>query len=194
MNRTVFLLSLLFILFQSCSKNENGGPIEPAHPVMIYKDLANKEIKYQSPASLDIDNDGSADFNFGVLLVGDPVLERDRLQFYVYSKQKRNLLNDQNDESPMLNKYELIKKIHPGYTWYEISAIVLAEKITNYNGSTWNGLWKNANHKYLPLQADKNGQVFHGWIELSFDTNTEKITLHKSAISTEPDKEVKAGY
>lgn len=180
------------MLFQACSKND--ATIDPPHPNMIYKDLREQNIKFQHPASLDIDSDGSNDFNFGVLLVGDPVLERDRLQFYVSSKQKRNLLNDQNDESPMLNKLEPIKMVHPGYTWYEISAIVLAEKITNYNGSTWHGLWKSAHHKYLPLQVDRNGQVFHGWIELSFDTVNERIILHKAAISAEPGKEIKAGY
>jgi hypothetical protein len=38
-----------------------------------------------------------------------------------------------------------------------------------------------------------NKQRFNGWIELSFDTNGEKIILHKAAISKMPEKYVIAG-
>jgi hypothetical protein len=118
----------------------------------------------------------------------------DKLQYYVFSRIKRNLLNDQNDESPMLNKYDLIKNEHPGYTWYELSFILLTQKIISDGGNTWLGLWKNANHKYLPFQIVKDNNLFHGWIELSMNTVTGKLILHRSGISTEANKEVKAGY
>ena len=119
---------------------------------------------------VDIDNDGSNDFKFSVLLVGDPILQRDRVQFYVNSGIKRNLLNNQVDESPLLSKGDSVKKIHTGYTWWEISSIVLVEKIIENTGSRWEGLWKNANHQYLPVQIEKNNKLYHGWIELSSTT------------------------
>jgi hypothetical protein len=102
-------------------------------------------------------------------------------------------LNNQADESPMLNKGDSISKIYNGYDWWEVSFIVLAEKIIDNNGSRWDGLWKNADHKYLPIQVEKNQKLYHGWVELSFNTAEEKLILHKSAISTEADRTVKAG-
>ena len=57
----------------------------------------------------------------------------------------------------------------------------------------WDGLWKNANHKYQPVQIKKEGKPYFGWIELSFDKGTEVVILHKAAISKEPYKAVKAG-
>jgi len=195
MRKILFILSIAVIIV-ACTKEPVRPKPEPPstyHPEMIYSDLKNAEVYYGKPQFVDVDQDGSKDFSFGVLLVGDPILQRDRLQFYTYSGIKRNLLNNDVDESPMLNKRDSISKNHPGYTWWEISNIVLTEKITDYNGSYWQGLWKNADHKYLPIQIEKDRKLYHGWIELSFDSAEEKLILHRSAISKEEDKLVLAG-
>lgn len=194
MTKYVFIATVT-ILLVACGKEK--PPVEPpvaSHPVMTYTDLQNKEVKYGKLQYVDVDGDGSKDFRFDVLLVGDPILQRDRVQFYANSGIKRNLLNSDVDESPMLNKGDSISKVHAGYQWWEISAIVLAEKIvTNNNGSYWQGKWKNADHKYLPIQIEKNNKLYHGWVELSFNTAEEKLILHKAAISTEEEKSVQAG-
>lgn len=189
--RKLFIPLLAAFIFSSCTKD----PIEPpAHPVMQYKDLQNAEVKYNQLKAVDMDNDGVTDFWFSTLLVGDPVLQRDRRQFYAHSKANTNLLNDANDESPVLNKLDLISKKQDGYEWYEVSAIVLAEKIVTMTETFWQGAWKNASHKYLPVQIKRDDKLYHGWIELSFDAVEEKLVLHKAALSTEADKSVKAGY
>lgn len=134
-NRFLFLvLGCLFIL-GSCKKENDI----PANYSVEFFDLQNAAVKYQQHVTLDLTKDGNTDFSFGVLLVGDPVLQRDRYQFFVSSRVKTKLLNDANDESPMLNKGEEIRLIHEGYTWYEVSAIVLTEKIVTNQSTTWNG-------------------------------------------------------
>jgi hypothetical protein len=191
--RKILIVITASISIVACSKKPPLNPPVSSHPVMSYKILAGKEVKYGQSQYIDIDSDGSTDFKFSVLLVGDPILQRDRVQFYANSGIKRNLLNNQVDESPMMNKGDSISKLHNGYTWWEISSIVLAEKIVDNNGSHWEGLWKNADHKYLPIQIEKNSRLYHGWVELSFNTADEKMILHKAAISTEEDKSVQAG-
>jgi hypothetical protein len=193
MRKALFIVTTGFI-FIACKKEK--VPIPPPisqHPVMTYKDLQNKEAKYGQYQYVDVDSDGLSDILFNVILVGDPILQRDRVQFYANSGIKRNLLNNQVDESPMLNKGDSISKVYKGYTWWEVSAIVLAEKIVENNGSHWEGLWKNADHKYLPIQIEKNKKIYHGWIELSFNTVEEKMILHKAAMSSEEEKTVQAG-
>lgn len=188
-NRFLFLvLGCLFIL-GSCKKENDI----PANYSVEFFDLQNAAVKYQQPVTLDLTKDGNTDFSFGVLLVGDPVLQRDRYQFFVSSRVKTKLLNDANDESPMLNKGEEIRLIHEGYTWYEVSAIVLTEKIVTNQSTTWNGRWTNANHKYLPIQIEREGKLYNGWIELSFDKTDEKIILHKAALSKSPNVSIHAG-
>jgi len=188
------LLSILTaaILLTSCYGDYEA---EMNHPQMRYTDLNNAEAKPGSPQRLDLDGDGVVDFSFSTLLVGDPLLVRDRLQFYANSTIKTNLLNNANDESPMLPKGAQIMLNHPGYTWYEISAIVLTEKITTMTPPPfWQGRWSDANHHYLPVQVDKGGQLYMGWVELSMDKAAEKLILHRAAISKEPGRTVKAGY
>jgi hypothetical protein len=190
-----FLIATASLLFIACKKENTAitpAPL-PAHPQMVYTDLQHAAVKFLQSKRVDVDGDGSTDFSFGVLLVGDPILQRDKLQFYVNSGVKRNLLNDDQDQSPVLNKFDSIGKNHPGFTWWEISAIVLAEKVIDNSGTSWQGLWKNADHKYLPIQVDKNGKLFHGWIELSFSTSEENLILHKAALSTEQERSVQAG-
>lgn len=185
--------ALLLVIIAGCAKDPIIQP-GPQHPVMFYKDLKNYEVSKGHSLMLDMDNDGIAECSFSVQLVGDPIMKVDKLQYYVFSRIKRNLLNDQNDESPVLQQNDLIKAEHPGYTWYELSSIVLTQKIISDGGDTWIGAWKSADHNYLPFQVIKNGNKYHGWVELSMNTATEKLILHRSALSTEANKDVKAGY
>lgn len=185
--------AIIILIFSACTKEEIKIP-PVSHPVMHYTNLQNAEVFPFQARAVDIDSDGVNDFLFGVLLVGDPILQRDRLQYFAYSKVNTNLLSNEQDQSPVLNKEDLISVTHQGYQWFEVSAIVLAEKITTMTGSFWEGLWKNASHKYLPVQIKRSDKLYHGWIELSFDTVAEKLFLHRAAISTEANKTVKAGF
>lgn len=193
--KKLFLYTLLILTFSACKKtNEVHLPEPEPGPAMQYSNLQDAEIKFGQLKTIDIDNDGTADFFFSTLLVGDPILERDRRQYYAHSKVECYLLNNDDDQSPVMNKGDKIAKEIPGYNWYEVSAIVIAEKIIPvYGPPFWNGLWTQAGHKYLPVNIKKNGVFYFGWIEISFDTITEKIILHKAAICKEPGKEIYAG-
>jgi hypothetical protein len=165
------------------------------NPVMQYTDLHEKEIKANQYIHIDIDKNGSTDFSFYTQLVGDPLLQRDRVQFLVGSKIATNLLSNSQDESPKFNKGDRIALRHEGYNWFEISSIVLAEKLIPLNEAAyWDGTWKRANHNYLPVQLIKNGHTYQGWIEISFDIAGQKLILHKAGISTESEKDIAAGY
>jgi len=72
---------------------------------------------------------------------------------------------------------------------------MLAEKIIEEAGlDHWEGNWKNASHKYLAIQLRKGDLRYNGWVELSFKTDTEELTLHRAAITTGPKKTITAGY
>jgi hypothetical protein len=187
-----FLIVATVMTFTSCYQDYTG---ELVHPNMRYTELQQAEVKPGTSQRLDLDGDGTIDFSFYTQLVGDPILARDRLQFYATSKIKTNLLNNDNDESPVLAKGHQIMQHHIGYTWYEISAIVLTEKITTLTPpSFWQGRWSDAHHQFLPVQIEKHGKRFMGWIELSMDKTTEKLILHRAAISLDPERTVLAGY
>lgn len=188
------LASILFFL-SACEKNPVCEEPTAPLPTMRYTDLQNFEIKYGTYKRVDVDGDGKTDFYFETLLLGDALGQRDRLQFYADSRVDTYLPVNENEQVPMLSAGDWVKVEHPGHTWYEISAIVLAEKVMPLNGETyWDGMWKAASRKFLPIMIKKEGLHYYGWIELSFDTAAERMILHRAAIATEANKEVKAGY
>lgn len=193
--KAILYASLLLITLSSCEKDPvQNEPQQPVpHPTMRYIDLATT-VRPGRVRTLDMDADGSIDFVFGTQRVGDPILQVDRVQYLVNSMQQRNLLVNEHEETPRLRRTDRIGLVHTGFTWYEISSIVLAEKIIGMSESWWDGIWKTADHHYLPVQLDKPGGKYQGWVEISFSTLTEELILHRAALSLEANKEIQAGY
>ena len=161
---------------------------------MRYTDLLNTEVKAGTYKRVDLDGDGTNDLLFNTLLLGDAIGQRDRLQFYANTGIDTYQPVNEHEECPILTRDAAITFQYPGFTWYDITAIVLAEKVMLVSGETyWDGLWKSASHRYLPVQVKKNGQSFLGWVEMSFDKTAEKLILHRAAISTLAEREIKAG-
>ena len=186
------------LLLSCCKKNHNDAPITvvptPAHPAMQYTDLHNEEANYQHALHLDLDGDGNRDISFGVMVLGDPILQQDIFRFFVSSPDERFLLQDAADQAPVFAKGSTIGPAMPGLYWYPISFTTLADKIIPANAPAyWQGNWKNAQQQYLPFYMFKGGQRFYGWVQLSVNTTTEKIILHKAAYCKEANKEIKAG-
>src|SRR5829696_9178434 len=105
-------LWLITLLAVACMKKAVD---EIPQPQMHYTNLHDVEIGANEYYHLDIDANGTPDFTFHTLLVGDPVLKHDRRQFLAGSKVETNLLNNEQDESPRLRKGDRIMAAHEGY-------------------------------------------------------------------------------
>lgn len=190
---------LLVLLLASCCKT----PISPANPYpepvpqpgMKYINLKDAIVKPGSNQLLDIDGDGLRDLNFKVYLVGDPILKRDRYFYAVSSFENSRLPAAGENESPVMNKEDLIPvKNVPGYEWYLVAEVNLVQKVIEMTSAPyWTGSWVNAHGSYLAFQVIKGPSVFNGWVQLSFDKNNGQIVLHHAAISLNPNVDIKAG-
>jgi hypothetical protein len=188
------LLILPVLIMLSCEKeriHENPKPVVE----MDYIDLSGTEIGFNQSVYLDLNRDNRKDIGFGTLLVGDPIAKQDKMQYLVYSDLYSSLPVDAGENIPMQNKNDLIPvENFENYNWYNASSIILAQKIIPLIGSEyWEGKWKNSTHNYLPVQIQKNGKRYNGWIELSFITDSQKAILHRAAISKKAESEVRAG-
>lgn len=182
------------LLFAACKKERLPEPTLPTHPPMMYKDFQDVEIKVGQNRRFDIDEHGSHDFGFETLLIGDPVLARDRLLFVGFSGIGKYLLNDPQDEAPVFQAGDSVKLEHTGLEWNELSYLTLSRKIIPGAGQPyWEGPWTNASHRFLPLQIKKQDSVYLGWLQISMDKTAEKIVVHKSAIATIANKTIVAG-
>ncbi|NOU17060.1 MAG: hypothetical protein HOO91_05830 [Bacteroidales bacterium] len=184
------------LIFISCRK-EDVKPLPPEDQLeMEYFDLSNKEIKAFTPGfSVDVNHDGRRDIKFGTLLVGDPIEQVDNVQFFISTDIGVCLPVNNNESIPVLSKGDsiLLDDLN-GYQWFELSSIVLVQKVISYNNpDSWDGLWKDANHKFIPFQVKNADKRYNGWVEISVDISNEKLILHKAAISTAADQIVCAG-
>lgn len=192
MFRLYLLAALLLTLITSCKKDTKNLK---HHPAMSTITFADTEIKFNQRKSIDLNGDGKTDFRFETLLVGDPLQKVDKQQFYITSSIDNYLLVGTDETTPVLNfQHTISTNSSDQFNWFDIGAIVLAEKIiSGDNEYYWQGNWKDAIRKYLPLQRKEGDLRYNGWIELSFNTTDEKIILHRAAVSLEAGKDIYAG-
>jgi hypothetical protein len=182
----------------SCKRDKVATPSLPnlPEPEMEYFDLNNRIVRANAPGLvIDVNHDGRRDLSFSTLLVGDPIYHIDKVQFLVSSNIQINLPVDVNEQIPVMNIGDpIVRDDFNGYRWFELSTIVLTQKIISVNQPPiWEGNWTSALHKYLPFQVQVNSQRYNGWVELSADIVNERIVLHKGAICKEAGKIIKAG-
>lgn len=189
--KPLFFLLLLVTIY-SCKKETLKPP--PAQQ-MEYKDLEGKEIGYNEFTRLDLDNNGTIDVAFTTYHIGDPLMQMDKIQFCAKSLIDSYFPVTTDDNVSMLNAGDWITtKSKTDYEWFQITLLVLAQKNIPLSGSlSWTGTWKSAHHNFLPVQLEKQGKRYNGWIELSYNMESEKIILHRSAISKIANMDIKAG-
>jgi len=198
--KTSYMLALAALL-AACNKDHSTTPIPgkpyPDQPEMLYTDLKDVTIKQGQSFYIDLNKDGDKDVSFGTWYIGNPNQHEDEVLFYAQSYISSMLLMDTtNESSPRYTKGASIGiNIMPSHhQWYELSMTEIARKnIPATYPIYWEGLWKQARHLYLGVQVQKGYEWYAGWVELSFDTATEKLTLHRAAISKTPRVSVYAG-
>jgi hypothetical protein len=129
------------------------------------------------------------------MLVGDPIEQKDKKQWLVTSSFEANLPVNSTEQIPVLRHLDSIPLNNfSGYAWYNASSIVLSQKTVPVTSPPyWEGDWKDASHRYVPIQVEKQNGLYNGWIEVSFSIDNEKLILHKTAISKEPNKGIMVG-
>lgn len=189
------ILTFFFVglMAASCHKDPVRTPDKPA-PAMKYIEFHDLELSFGHGWSFDLDQDGLKDIFFSSSLVGDPLAEVDKHQFYFGTSPFTFSPVDDMEETPALAQGRIISDTSfSGHHWYNAS-VILAQKIIKENvPDTWLGNWKDKSHHYIVLRVDQQGRPFYGWIEVSFDMQAEKIILHRAALCKESGREIKAG-
>lgn len=195
-NHFCFFIVLL-VLLAGCTKETAEAPPAkvPSTPAMTYVNLKDSAIQFGRLAYLDLDLDGTRDILFHTQLVGDHLNQQDKRQWLATTTLYTNLPVDAGENLPVMNIDDVVPvQDFSGYSWGN-GGVVLAQQVIGMTGEPyWQGTWKQANRKYLPVQIVKGNLLFNGWVMLSFSTDSDKLILHSAAISQQPNKDVKAGH
>jgi len=192
MNRLLIFL-LVAVLLYGCKKSDDPLP----EPTMEFLSLNNVEVKDGTFQRVDLGEINSPDFTFSSRTITDQTLNQTKFQFFVTTRIDSYLMLTTGTQSgKKFTKGDSIRTVaSAGSTWSSFTLMILAQKITPAAGASyWDGEWKDASHHFLPIKITrKNGDVHVGWIELSMDIASEKVILHRAAISIDPEKNVRAG-
>jgi len=198
MGKLLLFLFLCFLFLNSCKKThvQEQKPHE-SHPEMYYKNFRDTAIVFAKRASFDLNEDGTKDIYFITLLLGDPIAKQDKKQWYIQSSFFANLPVNDDENIPQLSVGDSIPLTNfSGYTWYNASSVLLAQKIFNETLEPppfWEGYWKAAQHRFVPIQIIQNNKYYNGWIEISFSMIAEKVIVHRSGICKVENQTVQAG-
>ncbi len=187
---------LIVCFLVSCKKNPSIPTTPKPIVEMEYTNLNDREVKYQQSAiALDVNKDNKTDLLFGTMLVGDFIYKIDKLRFLITSSIYTALPINSNEQIPVINANSAIPLNNFGGTnWYSASEIILMERQETLAGNiSWNGNWLGAEKKYLPFQFYQNNKRYNGWIELTANSNLNKLVLHRIAISKQAEVEIIAG-
>jgi hypothetical protein len=185
-----YILSIAIIAsFVSCEKENQPTVIE-------YTNFNDTAVRYNHPLELDLDKDGEMDFRASTLLIGTAT--GDLIQFRVSSKLRNRILLEEEESPAMLDNDALISRNdQPPYTWTSIGSAMIIERVIpiDMSNNYWNGVWKEKQNKYLPVQLVKDDRkVYNGWIRISFSNHADsRIIIHDAAVSKTADREIRAG-
>ena len=190
MKRTLWL-GLISMMAVACRKPPPEPPIQ-RHPSMVVKDLADSSVALGRYAHFDLDNNGQKDVLFSTQSVGYDNGSIVKQQWTVNTSFYANLPVNSTEQIPVLQYLDSISiNDFSGYAWYNASSIVLSQKIYSFTAPPfWEGDWKESYHCFVPVQLVKQDGLYNGWIEVSFSTTTEKLTLHRMAICKEANKSI----
>jgi hypothetical protein len=194
--KQIMTLALLTGILLSCRKTGTPPTPVPAPALeMRYTHFADKEIKFNEGFTADLNKDGIQDFYVYTLLVGDPLLQQDYRKYLFGSNLYTYFPINSNEEVPMLSQGNRIGADNfPGCHWSGAASIVMAQKVIGWQETHWEGVWRTATHRYLPLCIGVQDKKYYGWVEASFSPHDEKVILHQAAICKVPDTAVQAGY
>lgn len=184
-NKFIFLLLLLFF---SCRKS-NGERGDLIVPPMEYQEGISQVITPGNGFKFDADLDGKPDLLFSTRLVGDPIRSVDKMQFFVLSYPTASLSVDSLENVPKLHAGDSIPFLNfRGYTWYPASSVLLVEKIVGNEPEHWEGGWRDAWHAFLPFQCKRANLEYTGWVELTVDTISAQLIVHRAALCGQPER------
>jgi hypothetical protein len=193
--------SYLLVLFAAfimpgCKKRQNADPA-PVSDKIIYTTPQSAVIKYNNRYPvLDLNQDGSADFTFGIELQAhdNSVLT----QFKVLPTPGNQLVVfDVNDAYSLIKNATIAESLSDKNTTWQFNNAIMLEKRERADGIERQGWWNGSVNQYLGVRVKRNAQYYYGWIELTHQissTGEDQLIVTRTAIETVPNKAINAGY
>lgn len=188
----LFMLGVI-VLLTACGKERHPAPL----PEMKLIDLGDEAVSVGQRKHLDLDSNGVSDFIIAQFEYFSTIEQAMKREFYIFSFESTYTLTDEDGFLPVYRMNDIIRNGGTEFhEWANVSQNIIARKTTylNNNAVVWLGDWLNQTRQFIAVKINnESGHSYNGWIEASFDVNTEIVTLHRAALSQVAGRDVKAG-
>jgi len=185
------LLLFLFLFSISCTRDFSTHIVDDP-----YDDI--EDIFFPDGESvLDINGDDVTDFGFEYTYqqtfdtpssVATKILSMNPMgNFLLYSAYQGYLVLSKGDS--------IMATIDSNQRWSSFSADIAYLRWHRDTGwdAFWSGEWAGVSNGYLPVALNLDDGVHYGWIEMSCDNVTGRLTIHNYDVNDKVDKFILAG-
>ena len=181
------------LVFISCS--EEPQPVEETSKIIYKVDGRSVKVSDVSPIAVDLSEDGIVDFTVFVQLSANG--QGDHLNVGINPIGFNLIKSGPSNDSRFLNMGFAIEEpinslidgnLGVGQRWTsDHSALVIRH--TNTNGSIWyEGPWQHQEFQIVAIRHERKGNLYFGWLRLTFNKVNETVTLIDYAYREIPNK------
>ena len=197
-------LFLLIIVISACKKEKDTPlPLKPSSGISFKAlNITIDSLQYTNPIQLDLDNDGSIDYNLSSVL-----LEQEDLPYmYLFirgdSRAKNQIMVKAEPElalagywvNPFNKDVEINNAPVSGCKWNDLlTKGFLMGLSDNGINKVFSGAWIGKQDKYVGLKFTVGGKYHYGWLRVSHMAGRESLLVADCAYNEEPGKSIMAG-
>lgn len=180
-------------LFAGCAADDDPD-LTPESSVLYTGVTSENTVAYGSIATVDLDQDGTADFSLSVSLINTSVgVSQD---FMIASLRDSRIILHEQDALPYEEGYEVSEDISQDLLSWGIDTGLIFSRLESSgtsNDISWSGPWRDVTEGYLAVSIRKENRYHYGWIMLAPDVATNKVTILGYAYEMEPEKSIDTG-
>lgn len=193
---TIYHLAILLaviLLSTSCKKTKKGEPQpEGKYAAVRYIDL-NDRVLATTYIRLDLTGDAYPELLLMTQATGYGHYTQTEYQV-LSTGSSRTATNLKDESTPVLQKRSKVHATnYDQYEWHPGNKVIVMKKIYQNGTERWAGDFLSNGRRYIPFQVIQGGKYHTAWIELSTDTQNERVIFHRAAIALEAETPILAG-
>lgn len=193
--KSYLLLIVIAVCFISCQSEDADPDLQTPNPPIekiVYRELGNQRLAYNSPVYLDVNQDSKIDFVFTSAFLGGGVPHH--LQYKLFPANGNQTLISELDVA-LLHEGD---PIGPERVFEKLNIEPMVVKTITEDHIEWSGLWLDIHHQYIGInftvinEQGNTGRCY-GWIRVSFNRALEQLIIHDLAYAIKPGEKIVAG-
>ncbi|MBC6368620.1 hypothetical protein [Algoriphagus sp. AK58] len=181
----------LGLLLGAC-QDEIDAPLPEISEIKHEKLVHPEYFTYGTPKVIDLDRDGTVDFQFGVTLMGNEL--GDHYQFVISPVRSNTALVNESEVIPLEEGFEIGASAQQNGRVWDIGLGKFQTKLQKQIGEpSWSGNWSTIPDGLVGIRFSIDNKNHYGWIKIASDPYSSRMAILEYAFRLEPEKSIQSG-